>query len=353
MPRGGGMVPVKEFSVPEVIRLGIIRCDTHGMWYAPLMAEHDPLVFQRPTDPRQLQSGSYTWQAGGCYRYFYTYYGNPLKMSVPFVGGFEVVNVWDERRDAAEQAQAVFFGKPRICDTPDQVSEGVDLVLLADANLHGEDHLELARPGLERGVATFVDKPFAGTVAQAREILELARKHDAPVFSLSILRAEPAIARFRARFAEVGEVSYATVAPVSEVPAYLVHGISCVQNLFGAGIDTVHVLTAPEQSLFQLSYGDKPDRPRHGVTMHAHTSKQLFSPLHLSAYGSMASIDTTILGQFAYPHGTIEIIKIIKEMMRTRQTPALMDEVIESIAVIEAIKKAKQTGKAARVAEFL
>ena len=32
----------------SLIRVGLSRCDTHGLWYGPLMAEHAPLVFQHP-----------------------------------------------------------------------------------------------------------------------------------------------------------------------------------------------------------------------------------------------------------------------------------------------------------------
>ena len=28
----------------SAIRVGLIRCDTHGLWYGPLMASHDPRV---------------------------------------------------------------------------------------------------------------------------------------------------------------------------------------------------------------------------------------------------------------------------------------------------------------------
>ena len=32
----------------SLIRVGLSRCDTHGLWYGPLMAEHDPPGLSAP-----------------------------------------------------------------------------------------------------------------------------------------------------------------------------------------------------------------------------------------------------------------------------------------------------------------
>ena len=52
------------------IRVGLIRCDTHGAYYGSLMAPHDPLQLRSP-----LAAGAtahYSWQSGGAHFYFYT-----------------------------------------------------------------------------------------------------------------------------------------------------------------------------------------------------------------------------------------------------------------------------------------
>ena len=53
------------------IKLGIIRCDMHGMYYGALMAEHDPYRLQKP-----VEAGAdtpYSWMTGGAHFYFYTF----------------------------------------------------------------------------------------------------------------------------------------------------------------------------------------------------------------------------------------------------------------------------------------
>ena len=36
---------------PDKIRVGLIRCDLHGVYYAALMEEHDPLKLRSPRPP--------------------------------------------------------------------------------------------------------------------------------------------------------------------------------------------------------------------------------------------------------------------------------------------------------------
>jgi len=102
------------------IRVGLIPCDTHGLWFGPLMADHDPLLLQRPRLP--VGPGQYSWMSGGLHRFFYTNYHDVLEMTVPSVGGFEITRLWDEHPEAAELAAKVFHGRPQVCDTFEDVS---------------------------------------------------------------------------------------------------------------------------------------------------------------------------------------------------------------------------------------
>ena len=149
--------------MPQKIRVGLIRCDTHGAYYAALMDTHDPRLLR---DPVSLGGeASYSWQTGGAYFYFYTHYADPNRIMVDTVDGFEIVKVWDDHRDAAEMFAQVFLNKATVCDSFEQVSDDVDLVFIADCNYDGSDHLALATPGLVKGVPTYVDKPMAFTCA--------------------------------------------------------------------------------------------------------------------------------------------------------------------------------------------
>lgn len=335
------------------IRVGLIRCDTHGLWYGPLMASHDPLVFQRPKPNVDDPNNVYSWQSGGIHMFFYAQYGLPTTMTVPFVGGFEIVRLWDVDRDAAEQAKAVFHGVPEVCDSPEQCSDDVDLVFISDCNWDGADHLELATPGLEKGIPTYVDKPFADTVANCRKMVELAKNRDIPIFSASILRFEPAWEQFRNRLPEIGDVNFATFSGYGTHPAGLVHTVSATQLMFGSGISTVQVMETEKQTAVWLDYDNNPRAPEKGVMIHTEMGERPFTGLAGSVYGSNADINKLVLGDQQYPWGTAEIIRKIQHMVETRTTPSELDDMIEAIAVIEAFRESKSTGQAAKVADYL
>ncbi|GAA4399732.1 Gfo/Idh/MocA family oxidoreductase [Nibrella viscosa] len=62
----------------------------------------------------------------------------------------------------------------------------VDVVLLETND--GRPHLEQALPVLKAGKRLFIDKPVAGTLADAIAIFEAAKRYNVPVFSSSSLR---------------------------------------------------------------------------------------------------------------------------------------------------------------------
>src|SRR3989338_3216205 len=116
----------------EPIRVGLIRCDTHGMWFGAQMDQHDPLLLRQPmpVNPKNR----YSWQNAGVHYFFYTHYCNPWRITAPHVNGFRIVRAWDEDRKSAEAFSRVFHGRPEVCDSFEDVSDDVDLVFIADCN---------------------------------------------------------------------------------------------------------------------------------------------------------------------------------------------------------------------------
>src|SRR5438270_6736312 len=81
-----------------------------------------------------------------------------------------------------------------VADRPEEMLGKIDGVLIEAVD--GSVHLERARPFLQAGVPTFVDKPFATSLAAARELAHLAASHGAPLFSSSSLRYAPEVVAF-------------------------------------------------------------------------------------------------------------------------------------------------------------
>ena len=332
------------------IRVGLIRCDMHGVYFGSLMAPHDPLLLRDPMSMCE-QTAHYTWQTGGAHFYFYTHYADPKRITVDTVDGFEIVKIWDEHHGAAEMFAKVFLNRPKACDSFDEVSDDVDLVFIADCNYDGSDHLALAKPGLVKGVPTYVDKPMAYTFADVQAMLDLSVKHDAPLYSMSILGALPAAVRFRSRLPEVGRLQFGAVRGGGTALAGIVHAIMLATHVFGPGVRTVHQTGDEPFEVIQLSWSDLSDGPPCGVTINTNIGAVPHCALYASAYGDKGAIHSPQLGDFEFPFGAAAILRTVKQMVKKRQTPEALLAMVEGITIAEAARLSKKLDRAVCVDE--
>ncbi|MAE65073.1 MAG: hypothetical protein CMJ18_12455 [Phycisphaeraceae bacterium] len=334
----------------EPIRVGMIRCDLHAAYYAALIDKHDPLLLRQPMP---LDQSSNSWHRGGAHFYHYMYYGDPRKMTVEAVDGFQIVRVWDRNRADAEVLSRIFDGRPKVCDDFEQVSDGVDLVLIADCDGDGSDHVTLAAPGLEKGVPTFVDKPLAYCAADARHLLDLARRRDTLLYSMSILGALPAAAVFRDRLPEVEDLQFGNVQGGGTAMAGHIHAVLLALNVFGRGVRSVRCMGDDPLQLMQLSYGDQAGRPPHGVTISSNIGAVWHSAFYVGAYGSRGSIHSRPLNDFDFPFGAAKIMRDVKQMLKRGTVPGDLDMMIEGVAICEAARIAQRTGESVEVAAVM
>lgn len=335
----------------DPIKVGIIRCDTHGAYFAPLMASHDPLKLQRPVDPDSELHHS--WMGGGAHFYFYGSYSNPRKMTVETVDGFEIVNVWDHHREVAAALSEVMDSHPRVCDKFEQVSDGVDLVLIADCNGDGSDHVELAMPGFEKGVATYIDKPLANTVEDVKKIKAMSKKYKVPFFSASILRHLPGAFDFAGRMKEIGGADSGCIRGGGCHIAGQIHSVSLAQVVFGNQISEVRAMGPGEMGVMHISWGERDDRPTSGVVMHHDVRATYHSGAHVSAYGGDGAIlEKGNVNDYYYPYGAANILKHIKKMVLTGHVDASLDDMVEAVAVVNAGRLSlKEGSRAVKVEE--
>ena len=74
----------------------------------------------------------------------------------------------------------------QIVNSIPELLEQVDVVLLESVD--GRIHLQEAIPVIKAGKPLWIDKPVAGSLADAIAIFELAKQHNVPVFSSSSAR---------------------------------------------------------------------------------------------------------------------------------------------------------------------
>ena len=97
-----------------------------------------------------------------------------------------IENLHLQLEPAAIDPDAPLFGSGLGLDSVDALAEQVDgLLLLSD---DGGMHLDRVKRVVDKGLPVFCDKPLEGSTATARELVDLCREHNCPLFSGSSLR---------------------------------------------------------------------------------------------------------------------------------------------------------------------
>jgi predicted dehydrogenase len=138
----------------------------------------------------------------------------------------------------------------QIVGRPEDLLGNIDAVLIESQQ--GSRHEERARPFLEAGLPTFVDKPFAGNVAQADAMIALAEKHGAPLMSASALRYAVEVQealRLREQHGPILSADVWTACALHEgnpgLLHYGVHGVEMLYALMGTGCQEVRTIFQP------------------------------------------------------------------------------------------------------------
>lgn len=323
------------------VRVGIINCDLHAIYYVVPMCVHDPSLLW---DVEVGQGAAY---------YFHTIYNAPYSLQVPKITGFEVCKVWDRNPQLAENLSRLCYGKPVVCDTFENASDDVDLVLVMDCNGDGEDKLELASPGIRKGIPTFIDKPLAYDVRDALALAELAETNRAPVMSLSLFQALPEAVRFRNRIQDMGGCEFGTVKVSAVSMAGHVHAISLAQHIWGPGVQAVEAMGKAELGHILIDWGDTPNRPTEGVVLNCDVGRTWHCNGYAGAYGRWGAMHSEPMGDFQFPPAVSIVLEKIKKMVETHQPQRPYDEMVEIIAIATAARKAQKEGRRVDIRDVL
>ncbi len=129
-----------------------------------------------------------------------------------------------------------------IVDSIDDLLKKVDVVFLETND--GRPHLEQYLPVAKAGKPCFIDKPIAGSLADAIAIFEVSKKYNAPVFSSSSLRFGKG--SLAVRGGSIGKVlKCETTSPASleathpDLFWYGIHGVEALFTVMGTGCQSV------------------------------------------------------------------------------------------------------------------
>src|SRR5436190_2497528 len=163
-----------------------------------------------------------------------------IRIVAGYPGGTDLPASRDRVKGFTEQLRAMGI---EIVDSIPKLLEKVDVVLLESVD--GRIHLQEAIPVLKARKPLFIDKPVAGSLADAIVIYDFAKKQNVPCFSSSSLRFSPGI-KDLLKNEKLGTLTGAeTWGPCSyqegtpDMFFYGIHGIEPLFALMGTGCETV------------------------------------------------------------------------------------------------------------------
>jgi virulence factor len=219
-----------------------------------------------------------------------------------------------------------------IVDKPEKLLDmNLDGVLIEAVD--GSVHLERARPFLEAKMPLYIDKPFACSSADAKEILRLARENNVPVFSTSSLRYGLEVVEvLEDKEGKYGKVLGANCwSPASlhdRNPGLFHYGIHAVEPLFalmGSGCKTVWTVFQEGSEETIGLWDDGRIGSIRGTRAGAHA-------YGFTAWCEKQVVTTSINAGMIYR----ELLKKMVNMFETGKPPVDLQETLELVAFIEA-----------------
>lgn len=323
----------------KIIRVGLIGCNRRALWYGA--------IFDR------IRPRDYAGLAPFEYHHMTVY--RDVELRIRKVSGFQLCKVYDDNQDAARTFAAAFRSKPAVCSTLDEVSDEVELVFIANEDTDGAEHPRLARPGLNKGVATFIDRPLAFTVKEAKSLLALSRRKHAPLFSYSHVALMPHVARFQQRYAEIGELEMGMVQGIGPNPALVADSLALTIRLFG---DSFGGRADQVQSMGQWPCDVAHVRFRNPGTgrilqalLHTGESRTAHRAFFARAISHRQPIATPNLELYRQAEGGRVVMEMVREMVRTGQSPLSPGEMFEPVVLAAAARRAHNKAKPVQLAD--
>jgi predicted dehydrogenase len=257
-----------------------------------------------------------------------------IRIVAGYPGGTDIPASRDRVKGFTEQLRGMGI---EIVDSIPKLLEKVDVVLLESVD--GRIHLQEATPVIEAGKPLFIDKPVAGSLADALVIYELAKKHNVPCFSSSSLRFSPGVQELlkNEKLGTIaGAVTWGSCTYQEGTPDmffYGIHGIEPLYALMGAGCETVTRLQTKDTDLVSGVWKDG----RIGTYRGIRKNKADFGAM---AFGSKA------IAQSAREGGYEELCAEIVRFFKSGKSPVNAEETIEIFAFMEAADESKRQGGA-------
>ncbi len=257
-----------------------------------------------------------------------------IQVVAGYPGGTDLPASRDRVKNFTEQVRGMGV---EIVDTIPELLAKVDVVLLESVD--GRIHLQEAIPVIQAGKPLWIDKPVAGSLADAIVIYELAKKHNTPVFSSSSARYYPGVQAIL-KNEEIGPIlgaatwgpcSYSTGTP--DLFFYGIHGVEPLFTLMGLGCETVARVQTPGADFVTGVWKDGRVGTYRGIRRGASASGA-------TVFGTKAIVHAEKGG------GYEDLCREIARFFKTGKPPVAAEETIEIFAFMEAADESKRQGGA-------
>jgi predicted dehydrogenase len=224
-----------------------------------------------------------------------------------------------------------------IVEKPSDLFGKVDAVLIESVD--GGVHLDRAMPFLEKGMPTYVDKPFACSLADARKMANLAMEKHIPLMSSSSLRYAPEVVAAIGGKGPAGAiVGVSTFGPAPNHPTrnpglfhYGIHPVEMLFALMGPGCKRVSCVSEPGADVVTGAWSDG----RIGSVRGIRSGKADYG---FTVFGEKGVSSQGVGTRYIYR----ELLKKIVTMFETRQLPIDLRETLEIVAFIEAARQSAE-----------
>ena len=265
-----------------------------------------------------------------------------IKVTTGYTGGTDMPASATRKEKFTQQLREMGV---EIVDSIPKLLEKVDVVLIESVD--GRIHLQEAREVFKSGKPVYIDKPLAGTLADAIAIFELAKKANVRTWSSSSSRFGPELIALKGN-AEIGDIlGAATWGPCSYQEGtpdfffYGIHGIEALFTLMGTGCETVSRTKGANNDIATGVWKDGRIGTYRGIVK----GKADFGAV---AYGSKS------IGQAAKAVSYEGLCRQIGKFFRSGEPPVSAEETLEIFTFMEAADESlRQGGKPVSLAEVL
>lgn len=222
----------------------------------------------------------------------------------------------------------------------EEVAAASDAVMIESVD--GSTHLEQFRKVAPFGKPVFIDKPFATSLADAYEIVDLSERYDVPLMSSSSLRYAEALTN-ALQHGEQGEIIgadvYGPMPFVQGQPGYFWYGIHAVEMLFaimGRNCRQVQTVCSGEHEMIAGTWEDG----RIGTVRGRRQGGSFGALLHRESGRDYVDIQAASKPYYE------SLLEQVIDFFRTGRSPVDLKETLEVIGFVEAANKSRETGRA-------